>query len=380
MKVSVLMPTYNDDKYISKAIESVLNQKEVEIELIIINDGSCDETEDIVLSYKDERIKYIKQENKGQLEAVLNGSRHVTGDFVCLFHSDDIIVDEFSFKRNAMFIMQHNLDGVYSDYIKINSRDEEIGKLNVIKTFGKETLEKLIQMRGSNVIGDPFFVKKNVFFKFVVKNYVVWNEPYWFTIAKEKIDLLKLKYINHPWYKYRVYGENYVRSDIGKFVATNGVIRTMIDLSRFYKFRFPNFRFVHRLPTSLVVKPKKVINGSSENIKTLGKLIARILLKDYKVDVEKNVYYKALLNFYTMETNTILDLDDDTVERAPLFVGKDVNVFYTMMVNGSLPELYQLLLNNALKGYFTVKISEKYRKKVELILKFINFNASLRIK
>lgn len=372
VKVSVLMPTYNDEKYIAKAIESVLNQQEIEVELIIIDDGSTDKTQDIVLSYKNRRIKYIKQENKGQLDALLKGSKCITGDFVCLFHSDDMIADNFAFKRNAIFILENNLDGVYSDYIKIDSNDTTVGVIKVVKNFGEKTLEKLFKMYGSNPIGDPFFVKKQAFFEKVIRDYVVWNEPYWFTIRGRRIELLRLGYINHPWYKYRVYSGNYVRSDIGKFVVSNGVIRTVIDLSKFYRLCFVNFRFVHRLPTKLVVRRV----GTEYHHEDIGRLIARIL-KNYDINSEKNIYYKAVLNFYTLKSDVTLDLDDKVIEQAPVLVGKDVNVFYKMILNENLPELYQLLLNMALKGEFAIKIDGRYKMKMKSILKFLNFEAPI---
>ena len=56
--ISVIMPAYNTEKYIGRAIESVLQQSYLEFELIIINDGSTDATDNVVLSYTDERIHY----------------------------------------------------------------------------------------------------------------------------------------------------------------------------------------------------------------------------------------------------------------------------------------------------------------------------------
>ena len=62
--VSVIMPVYNTkEEYLRSAIESILNQTFTDFELIIVNDGSTNNVEDVVLSYKDERIKYFKQEN-----------------------------------------------------------------------------------------------------------------------------------------------------------------------------------------------------------------------------------------------------------------------------------------------------------------------------
>ena len=63
------MPCYNADRFISEAIESVLNQTWKDFELIIVNDGSNDSSEQKILAYSDPRIKYKKQANHGQCAA-----------------------------------------------------------------------------------------------------------------------------------------------------------------------------------------------------------------------------------------------------------------------------------------------------------------------
>ena len=70
-KVSVVIPAYNHEKYVGEAIQSVLDQTFQDFELIIINDGSTDNTEAEILKFKDERIRYYSQENRG-LSATLN--------------------------------------------------------------------------------------------------------------------------------------------------------------------------------------------------------------------------------------------------------------------------------------------------------------------
>ncbi len=377
MKISVLMPTYNDAKYVGKSIESVLSQREVDVELIIVNDGSTDETEKIVLSYNDGRIKYIKQENKGQLDALLNGSKFITGDFVCLFHSDDLLTDEFAFKRNATTILEKNLDGVYSDYVKINEKDEETGVLRVYKDFGEKALKKLIHLNGANVIGDPFFVKKEVFFRYIVKNYIIWNQPYWFKIKDGKIHSLRLSYISQPWYKYRVYSENYARSEVGKFVASNGVIRTIVELSKFYKIHFAGFRYIHKLPTNLVVHHSEI--GYEQYRRQVYNLIKKVF-KNYGVSSESNIYYEALLNFYERKSNVKLDIEDKLIKEAPLLFGKDVNIFYNMLLSNNLPRLYKILLETAFKGGFEIVVNKEYEKKINLILKFLNLSVPVSTK
>ena len=63
--VSIIIPIYNAEKYIKQCIDSLLNQTKKEIELILINDGSTDNTDKIIKEYKDDRIKYFKNKNQG---------------------------------------------------------------------------------------------------------------------------------------------------------------------------------------------------------------------------------------------------------------------------------------------------------------------------
>ena len=88
--VSVIMPTYNHARFIGRAIESVLNQTYQNIELIIIDNYSEDDTERIVSSYKDDRIKYFKFRNNGIIAASRNyGIKHAQGEYIAFLDSDD---------------------------------------------------------------------------------------------------------------------------------------------------------------------------------------------------------------------------------------------------------------------------------------------------
>lgn len=92
--VSVIMPCHNAEKYIGQAIESVLKQTHMNVELIIINDGSTDKSECVIQSFSDERIKYIVQKNSGQCVASNNGLKHAKGDYIKFFDADDIMNDD----------------------------------------------------------------------------------------------------------------------------------------------------------------------------------------------------------------------------------------------------------------------------------------------
>ena len=87
--VSVIMPAYNADKTIGRAIESVLNQTYSNIDLIIVNDGSTDKTSEVVRQYYDTRIVLINQPNKGLSGARNSGLEKVKGDYVAFIDSDD---------------------------------------------------------------------------------------------------------------------------------------------------------------------------------------------------------------------------------------------------------------------------------------------------
>ncbi|MEW6418474.1 MAG: glycosyltransferase [Nitrospirota bacterium] len=89
--VSVIMPTYNRASYLKDAVESVLCQTFGDLELIIIDDGSTDNTEEIIKTYlKDVRVRYIKQKNSGAAAARNRGIAESTGRIIGFIDSDDI--------------------------------------------------------------------------------------------------------------------------------------------------------------------------------------------------------------------------------------------------------------------------------------------------
>ncbi|MDP9046905.1 MAG: glycosyltransferase family 2 protein [Bacteroidota bacterium] len=89
-KVTVLMPAYNAAKYIEEAIASVLEQTLSDFELLIINDGSTDETANIVRSFNDSRIVLITQDNKGVAAALNLGLTYARASYIARFDADDI--------------------------------------------------------------------------------------------------------------------------------------------------------------------------------------------------------------------------------------------------------------------------------------------------
>lgn len=103
--ISVIMIIYNGEKYLEEAIESVLNEKNINLELLLINDGSNDNSKSICEYYKslDSRIKLIEQENQGPSEARLTGIANCSGDYIIFLDQDDVL------PKNVLTILSHYL-------------------------------------------------------------------------------------------------------------------------------------------------------------------------------------------------------------------------------------------------------------------------------
>ena len=98
--VSLIVPCYNGEKFIARCMESILNQTDHNIELILVNDGSTDNTSDIIKGYRMElentltKFIYLEQENQGVGAACNNAFKRATGEYLALLDSDDILLPE----------------------------------------------------------------------------------------------------------------------------------------------------------------------------------------------------------------------------------------------------------------------------------------------
>ncbi len=104
MKISVLIPTYNCSQYIDEAIKSVLNQTFQDFEIIVVDDGSTDNTKDVVKKY--DRVKYIYQEHKG-IPATRNRLlTEAKGDFIAFLDSDDYYTPD-KLEKQLKYLEEH---------------------------------------------------------------------------------------------------------------------------------------------------------------------------------------------------------------------------------------------------------------------------------
>lgn len=97
MKISVIIPVYNAEKYLRKCVESVIAQTYTDWEMILVDDGSNDGSADIIDEYagKDTRIRTIHQENAGPGVARNAGIRNALGEYIVFLDSDDMVTPDY---------------------------------------------------------------------------------------------------------------------------------------------------------------------------------------------------------------------------------------------------------------------------------------------
>lgn len=116
--VSVLMPVYNGGIFLKESIDSILRQSYRELELIIINDGSEDDSESTVLSYNDGRLQYVKQERQGIVKTLNKGLSLCRGEYIARMDADDI-AEKSRIEKQVDFLQTHPQVQVVGAYINI---------------------------------------------------------------------------------------------------------------------------------------------------------------------------------------------------------------------------------------------------------------------
>ncbi len=125
-KVSVIMPVYNAEKYLREAIDSILSQDFTDFEFLIINDGSTDNSEKIIQSYYDKRIRYIRNESNLKLCTTLNkGFQLANGQYIARIDADDIALSS-RLSKQITFLDTHPDIGICGSYIRTFGKTEQI--------------------------------------------------------------------------------------------------------------------------------------------------------------------------------------------------------------------------------------------------------------
>ena len=145
IKVSIITASYNYAEYISEAIESVINQTYPNWELIIVDDGSKDNSVEIIKSYcdKDNRIKLFQHKNgknKGLKQTLLLGIKKASADWIAFLEADDLLENKYLEEKLKIINNNSNLQFIFNNFNLIGDSISEKGKYNVF--FQKEMANK----------------------------------------------------------------------------------------------------------------------------------------------------------------------------------------------------------------------------------------------
>ncbi len=171
--ISVVLPVYNAERYIAAAILSILNQTFTDFELIIVDDGSTDNSTAVICSFKDERIKYHKNETNLKLVATLNrGFSLAKGKYIARMDADDIAYPE-RLQEQYKFLEEHPEVGLCGTWYRSFGNIDAISKLEV-EHF--EILFKLLYQ--FHFLHPSWMIRKDIVIKYNIEYKILYGEDY----------------------------------------------------------------------------------------------------------------------------------------------------------------------------------------------------------
>lgn len=238
--LSIIIPVYNVEEYLSTCIDSTLYYKENNIEILLIDDGSTDNSGSICDSYekKDKRIRVYHKENGGLSDARNYGIAQAKGKYILFLDSDDYI------KQNSIISVMNMLIGEECDVI-MSPYNEYIDKRFKAISGTNDAIDELVSYNKDEELIINLFRKTKLLWsawKFIVKrelliqNNISFKKGY----LHEDVDyttriLLKMntfKYYNNPWYCYRLERAGSIMNNKG-FKSLNDTTDIIIDLKEY---------------------------------------------------------------------------------------------------------------------------------------------------
>lgn len=203
-KISIIIPVYNSYKYLEKCLESIVNQNYPNTEIILVDDGSSDNSSKIYNKYLD-KIKVIKQEHKGTSCARNKGIENSNGKYICFVDSDDFVeVDYVKFLYELIKKYQADIGVCAFDYVYSNYQKCNVIKMD--KTYCLNNYESLIKMCDFNDSFDTSccnkIYKASLFEKIRFPENMVHEDIFLNTLIFEKVD--KVVYQSTVKYHYFV--------------------------------------------------------------------------------------------------------------------------------------------------------------------------------
>ena len=204
MKFSIITVAYNAASTIKDTIDSVLSQKGIELEYIIVDGGSKDDTVSIVESYGDKINKFVSEPDKGIYDGMNKGVEMATGDVIGILNSDDFYVDE-NVLQKVLKTFDSQVRAIYADLVYVDQKNTS----KITRTWISKPYQKGSFMKGWMPPHPTFFAKKDVYQEFGVYSLELRSAAdYEFMLRVIHKNEIPLGYLNEIIVKMRAGGES----------------------------------------------------------------------------------------------------------------------------------------------------------------------------
>jgi glycosyltransferase involved in cell wall biosynthesis len=252
-KVSIITPSFNQCEYLEDAIKSVINQKNILIEHIIIDGGSSDNTTEILKKY--DHLKWVSEKDRGQTHALNKALELTTGDIVGWLNADDYY-EKNIFESIVNELEKKNINFVYGNFNYVNKSKEIIKKKKAKNVFflSKKIISRFICF----VPSVTFFINKND-----LKN-IKFDEKMEYTMDKDFFanlinNNLKPKKINLTISNFRLHGANKFEMKNDKISKNIRYCEGIQIFNKYTKYKIPN-NLIGRLIYSSFQKIIMILN------------------------------------------------------------------------------------------------------------------------
>lgn len=218
--VSIVLPTYKRAHVLPSAIQSVLNQTYTNLELIIVDDNSPDNTPEVVNSFSDERIRYVRNEPNLKLPRALNKGFSLARGAYLTWTSDDNLFADNAVEKMVARLQAGNCDFVYADYYLFSEQDAKGRPLDI----HHDRLPDSVQLEKGNHIGACFMYTRKVFEEtgdYDPELFLVEDYDYFIRVAQR----FKLCHIPEPLYYFRRDENTLYLSRFGEVKASDVLVR-----------------------------------------------------------------------------------------------------------------------------------------------------------
>lgn len=394
-KVSIIVPCYNMEKYIAQFLESVIEQKYENIELILVNDGSIDNTERIILQYKKKletngiQLVYIFQENKGLGAAMNTGLAIFTGDYLTWCDPDDFFSKD-SIEKKVNFLENNPKYGfVRTDCYMFNENDlvnpiilltdatipEGASNHSHPERFKEDLFEDIILEKSIFITPGCYMIRREAFLKANPHCYIYpakrgQNFQMLLPVAYQN----KCGFIDEPLFNYVIRNKSMSHTDdtfdkiIFRCNEHEEILRNVINSIKEIDINI-NTNYYYKMIEEKYINRKIYFSCINNNIIFLKSFLEDLISKNYKLNDESKIGLKYLFG------ETLKNIED-VKKIYTMLPTKMKKVLFISSTGGHLSELLQLesmfskydfhIITEKTKS--NLKLREKYPNKVNYLI------------